>query len=312
MCFLLIINAVKWYVRLIVKWFLRKTTKSCELQRLCYTQSLGAPRTLRIELSLRNSTTPKICGLLTVLDAQASQRKFCSERAILLTNAISMIKTVKRIDNCEFVLNSLKHCIDQIWSYMELVEENKYKSEIQYDCTNDAHEKLLIRLWEELKPNDRLESRVTKQWQDIGFQGDDPKTDFRGMGLLGLENLVYFASKYTRLAQNILLHSMHQILGYNFAIAGINLTSLACELVVDGSAKIYFYNIQNAPKRDDFHEFYCYLFWEYDKFMLEKKPKDLMDFALHQKEFTQNIRQKLGKTDAGFIIDISNENLTGM
>ncbi len=35
-----------------------------------------------------------------------------------------------------------------------------------------------------------LLSRITKQWQNIGFQGDDPKTDFRGMGILGLENLL--------------------------------------------------------------------------------------------------------------------------
>lgn len=35
-----------------------------------------------------------------------------------------------------------------------------------------------------------LVNRVTKQWQSIGFQGQDPKTDFRGMGILGLENLL--------------------------------------------------------------------------------------------------------------------------
>ena len=34
------------------------------------------------------------------------------------------------------------------------------------------------------------QNRVSKQWQDIGFQGDDPKTDFRGMGMLGLLNLL--------------------------------------------------------------------------------------------------------------------------
>lgn len=46
-----------------------------------------------------------------------------------------------------------------------------------------------LQLWEFLKPNTPLESRISKQWCEIGFQGDDPKTDFRGMGLLGLYNL---------------------------------------------------------------------------------------------------------------------------
>lgn len=44
-------------------------------------------------------------------------------------------------------------------------------------------------------PTVKLESRITKQWGDIGFQGDDPKTDFRGMGMLGLINLVWVASE---------------------------------------------------------------------------------------------------------------------
>lgn len=40
-------------------------------------------------------------------------------------------------------------------------------------------------------PTIKLESRITKQWGDIGFQGEDPKTDFRGMGMLGLINLLW-------------------------------------------------------------------------------------------------------------------------
>lgn len=48
---------------------------------------------------------------------------------------------------------------------------------------------LVFQLWKFLKPNTPLESRISKQWCEIGFQGDDPKTDFRGMGLLGLYNL---------------------------------------------------------------------------------------------------------------------------
>lgn len=46
-----------------------------------------------------------------------------------------------------------------------------------------------LQLWKFLKPDTPLASRISKQWCEIGFQGDDPKTDFRGMGLLGLYNL---------------------------------------------------------------------------------------------------------------------------
>ena len=40
-------------------------------------------------------------------------------------------------------------------------------------------------------PGSQLEARYTKQWQEIGFQGKDPATDFRGMGVLGLYCLQY-------------------------------------------------------------------------------------------------------------------------
>ncbi len=49
---------------------------------------------------------------------------------------------------------------------------------------------VFCQLWDLLMPAVKLESRVTKQWGNIGFQGDDPKTDFRGMGMLGLTNLL--------------------------------------------------------------------------------------------------------------------------
>lgn len=50
--------------------------------------------------------------------------------------------------------------------------------------------------------------------------GDDPKTDFRGMGLLGLENLIYFSKEHTSIAQRILQRSHHPKHGYAFAIVG--------------------------------------------------------------------------------------------
>lgn len=32
-------------------------------------------------------------------------------------------------------------------------------------------------------PDTALENRITSQWGDIGFQGKNPATDFRGMGM---------------------------------------------------------------------------------------------------------------------------------
>ena len=33
-------------------------------------------------------------------------------------------------------------------------------------------------------PETALENRITSQWGEIGFQGKNPETDFRGMGMI--------------------------------------------------------------------------------------------------------------------------------
>jgi len=47
-----------------------------------------------------------------------------------------------------------------------------------------------VQLWSSLQPDVALTERHSPQWTLIGFQGSDPATDFRGMGLLGLLNLL--------------------------------------------------------------------------------------------------------------------------
>ena len=61
-----------------------------------------------------------------------------------------------------------------------------------YDACVAAHEQMLRRLWAcgfgaELKCE--LQS---ERWVHLGFQSAEPGKDFRGMGILGLSNLVYF------------------------------------------------------------------------------------------------------------------------
>lgn len=61
-------------------------------------------------------------------------------------------------------------------------------------------------------PQEELVNRFSTQWQKIGFQGKDPSTDFRAMGLLALDNLFYFAEKYNGNVQRIIASSHHPVL----------------------------------------------------------------------------------------------------
>mgnify|MGYP005991439171 CR=1 FL=1 len=61
--------------------------------------------------------------------------------------------------------------------------------------THEAHEVLLEQLWQGAFPDQQF-MRVTPTWQQLGFQSDDPATDFRGGGILSLHCLVFFAEHY--------------------------------------------------------------------------------------------------------------------
>lgn len=50
-----------------------------------------------------------------------------------------------------------------------------------------------------------------RHWEDIGFQGSDPRTDVRGAGLMGILHLLYFAEHYSRTAREILKYSNSDI-----------------------------------------------------------------------------------------------------
>lgn len=115
---------------------------------------------------------------------------------------------------------NLRQCLLQINGYNNLFEAVEELRKEVFDSENEEHENMLLKvmdlqsdiipdydlsfssdcfvcllallqLWDLLMPSEKLESRITKQWGNIGFQGDDPKTDFRGMGMLGLSNLLY-------------------------------------------------------------------------------------------------------------------------
>lgn len=164
---------LQWYLRPFVKWFLRRTTCLCELQRICYGNKAGAPRTCKVEKSLTMSRTPDVQEVVKYLDNIAVQRIFRLRNSRdVLDPAVGIIIRVKKIHpkiHAPFIV-SLRTCLEQIWFYKQLIEEVEDIRKTQYDSSNPDHERKLLQLWSLLVPNENLEARVTKQWQYIGFQ----------------------------------------------------------------------------------------------------------------------------------------------
>ncbi|KAL1399868.1 hypothetical protein pipiens_007885 [Culex pipiens pipiens] len=307
-----VFNFFYFLARPLLKWFLHRFTNLCELQRICYGCAPGALRTRKVQMSLELSRKPRIKQMVMILNELVSHEvdeTFLKDE--IHGRAIATVLQVKKINpkvHVDFP-RSFGTCAEKIWGYKRLFWLVEQLRSTQYDCENDEHERKLLCLWKLLAgPEESLEGRVTNQWQSIGFQGDDPKTDFRGMGILGLDNLLYFAQEYNGTARHLLSHSHHPTHGYFFAIVGINLTSMAYHLLKSGAARIHFYN-QPRLTVDMFHQFYCYLFFEFDRYWVECKPKSIMDFSWIQKNFEENVRKMLTNDSCSFKMNLSVENV---
>ncbi|ERE79815.1 ELMO domain-containing protein 2 isoform X2 [Cricetulus griseus] len=244
------------FFRFWMKWVLRQMTGKCELQRIFDTYG-GAQRTYRIENSLAYSKSKVLQNATQVSESE-------------LDRCVADIMKAKNIcpeKDTSFQI-CMRTCLLQITGYKQLYHDVENVRKKPYDSGNVQHEKLLLKLWNLLMPTKKLKARISKQWADIGFQGDDPKTDFRGMGILGLINLVY-----------------------SYAIVGINLTEMAYSLLKSEALKLHLYNfVPGIPTMEHFHQFYCYLVYEFDKFWLEEEPESIMYFNLYREKFHEKIK----------------------
>jgi ELMO domain-containing protein len=74
-------------------------------------------------------------------------------------------------------------------------------------------------------------------WQEMGWQGLDPATDFRGAGRFGLENLLALGRERPELFRSLLKKERGQRSAweYPFCVAGLNLTFGLAEVLVLGA-----------------------------------------------------------------------------
>ncbi|KAI5389491.1 hypothetical protein KIW84_074956 [Lathyrus oleraceus] len=78
----------------------------------------------------------------------------------------------------------------------ERLQRLQERLQVSYDETCPDHQESLRALWQCAFPNVPLKGLISDQWKDMGWQGANPSTDFRGCGMISLENLLFFARKY--------------------------------------------------------------------------------------------------------------------
>ncbi|XP_060581413.1 ELMO domain-containing protein 2-like [Ruditapes philippinarum] len=285
------------YLRPMFKWIIRRVTGKCELLRITYQYPKGAARTKYVEYSLRHSSQNELKRLVKETDTNI-------EAAVVLVMKTKMILPEVH-SQFEHVF---RQCLTQINGYIRLQHTVETIRQVKYSSENSDHEDKLMKLWTVLTDGEKLTSRTSSQWSQLGFQGTDPQTDFRGMGQLGLDQLLYFATKYTAEARSMLSKSHNQYFGYSFAIVGINLTELVYTLLRYGNLRSHFYNSKTAkPTLEDFHEVYCYVFYNFDSFWFAEKPKDIMEFGRLREKYRKKLVAKLREKDTIFTADFQNK-----
>ena len=144
------------------------------------------------------------------------------------------IKKIKQDD--PLLVANLTHCFEDLGEINMFVRGLEKAMKTEFSPTEPAHVELLKQFWEGMMPETRMPSFVgegSDDWTLLGFQGKKPQTDFRGMGILGLTQLAWFAKHRGQRARECLRESTVQPRYFPFAATGINITAFLVELVHD-------------------------------------------------------------------------------
>ncbi|CAL4930747.1 unnamed protein product [Urochloa decumbens] len=105
--------------------------------------------------------------------------------------------------------------------------------QIPFDGSRIEHQDALRQLWRLAYPTREIPPLKSELWKEMGWQGTDPSTDFRGGGLISLENIIFFARNYPKSFQMLLnkVQGQRSDWEYPFAVAGINISFMLIQML---------------------------------------------------------------------------------
>uniref|UniRef100_A0A0E0KD43 ELMO domain-containing protein n=1 Tax=Oryza punctata TaxID=4537 RepID=A0A0E0KD43_ORYPU len=122
--------------------------------------------------------------------------------------------------------------------YLSPLQEDRLNTlrcrlQIPFDGSRLEHQDALRQLWRLAYPNRDIPPLKSELWKEMGWQGTDPSTDFRGGGFISLENLIFFARNYPGSFQALLnkIQGQRADWEYPFAVAGINISFMLIQML---------------------------------------------------------------------------------
>ncbi|KAL9457730.1 hypothetical protein AB3S75_006724 [Citrus x aurantiifolia] len=115
----------------------------------------------------------------------------------------------------------------------ERLQRLQERLQTPFDESRPDHQAALRDLWRIAFPNVVLNGLISEQWKDMGWQGPNPSTDFRGCGFISLENLLFLAKNYPASFQRLLFKQggNRATWEYPFAVAGINVSFMLIKML---------------------------------------------------------------------------------
>ncbi|CAF4190809.1 unnamed protein product [Rotaria socialis] len=181
--------------------------------------------------------------------------------------------------------------IHKLELYQKLINQIDKIRKTQVTSTDAEHLDLFEKIWSRLvtQSNDDHEpmSTISKRWTKIGFQGPNPLTDFRGMGVLGLQSIEYLSRDESTCLTYVNIRPPND---YSFAIGVINAVSWLVALVEIESSKndishpLLTYFSVHPCNLNEFFRLFSLVFNEWHQFWIDQKA-DIMQFEQLSKRF---------------------------
>lgn len=197
----------------------------------------------------------------------------------------------------------------------ERLRNLKQRLEVPFDGSKTDHQDALLQLWKLAYPDRELPPLKSDCWKEMGWQGSDPSTDFRGGGFISLENLIFFAQKYPVSFQRLLnkQDGIRAEWEYPFAVAGINISFMLVQMldlqavVPSSSSGICFLRLLEEDEMA-FDILFCIAFQMMDAQWLAKRAT-YMEFNDVLKSTRIQLERELALEDTSSIKDIPAHNM---
>ncbi|THU48387.1 hypothetical protein C4D60_Mb09t25690 [Musa balbisiana] len=206
-------------------------------------------------------------------------------------------------------------CINLTPLQEERLQRLKHRMNVYFDASRREHQEALRALWYATYPNKELSGLISDQWKEMGWQGRDPSTDFRGAGFISLENLLFFAKTFSNSFQRLLNKQCGKraTWEYPFAVAGVNITFMIMQMLDLQSTKARTFVravfIQMLSEDEwAFDLLYCVAFMVMDKQWLERNAS-YMEFNEVLKSTRAQLERELLMDDVIRIEDMPSYSL---